>query len=211
MIIYNVTQGSDQWSLLRSGWSDESKSFTPFRFTASQIYCLSNLSKFKTRYEYLNEVTGVTSKNTTPNEHMKRGTRLEPLIRDMYIERSGNQVTEIGFVIPEWCPFIGVSPDGFVGDDGCIEIKAPMKMYKTPKPEHYAQMQMQMVVCERSWCDYVVYIEDIDEYKVTRILKDEIYWKNTLFPQIKEGIRDGLSIILENCLIDISSNDYFIS
>jgi putative phage-type endonuclease len=206
MKIFNVSQGSSQWHLLRRGWSDESGSFTPFRFTASQIYFLSGRSRFKTREDYLKEVTGTTINREEPNEHMLRGTRLEPIIRKMYERRSGNAVTEVGFVIPNWCPFIGVSPDGFVEDDGCIEIKAPCKMYDTPKPEHYAQMQMQMAVCEKSWCDYVVYVEDTNELKITRIPYDHYYWENTLYPLIKEGIKDGLEIILKTCLSDLVSD-----
>lgn len=81
MKIFNVSQGSAHWHLLRRGWSDESSSFTPFRFTASQIYCLSNLSRFKTRETYLKEVTGTSHHTEEPNEHMLRGTRLEPIIR----------------------------------------------------------------------------------------------------------------------------------
>jgi hypothetical protein len=95
----------------------------------------------------------------------------------MYVDRTGNHVSEVGFVIPSWCPFIGVSPDGLVGERGCIEIKAPVRMYNFPKPEHYAQMQMQMKVCERDWCDYVVYCESSDELEITRIKKTIITGK----------------------------------
>jgi len=202
MKIFDVVQGSDVWHSLRRGWGDESKYFTPFRFTASQIYCLSNLSRFKSREEYLYEVTGVTPCFLESNEHMSRGNRLEPLIRKMYEDKLKVKVIEVGFVIPEWCPFIGVSPDGFSGE-GCIEIKAPVKVYKDPKPEHYAQMQMVMAVCEKPWCDYVVYSERDDEMKITRVLYDEMYWNNTLYPNIQQGIQDGLKIILESCLSDL--------
>lgn len=205
MKIFNVTQGSDEWFKLRRGWSDESSSFTPFRFTASQIYCLSDLFRYKSREDYLNEVTGVCVSNFESNEHIERGVRLEPKIRKMYEEKMGVSVTEVGFVVPSWCPFIGVSPDGLM-DEGCIEIKAPVRVYEHPKPEHYAQMQMVMAVCERDWCDYVVYSERDDELKITKVLRDVYYWENTLYPQIKSGIRDGLEIILENCISDMLSD-----
>lgn len=116
----------------------------------------------------------------------------------MYVEKFDTPVTEVGFVIPDWCPFVGVSPDGFVGE-GCIEIKAPCKMYDTPKPEHYAQMQMQMAVCEKPWCDYVVYVEGTGELKITSIHYDHYYWENTLY----RLIRDGLEIILQTCISDL--------
>lgn len=199
MKIYNVSQGSEIWFKLRRGWSDESRYFTPFRFTASQIYCLSNLFRYKTREEYLNEVTGVIETKFESNEHMERGVRLEPTIRRMYEDLKKVSVKEVGFVVPSWCPFIGVSPDGLM-DEGCIEIKAPVKIYDTPKPEHYAQMQMVMAVCERKWCDYVVYSERDKDLRITRIPRDIYYWNNTLYPQIQMGIKDGLDIITEECI-----------
>lgn len=205
MVIYNVQQGSSKWHMLRRGWGEESKYFTPFRFTASQIYCLSDLNKYKSRDEYLKEVLGDSVINTVSNEHIERGVRLESHIRKMYENISNEDVSEVGFVIPEWCPFIGVSPDGLTRE-GCIEIKAPVKVYKHPKPEHYAQMQMVMAVCEKPWCDYVVYSELDDELSIKRINRDTYYWNNTLYPQIIQAISDCLDIIKQRCIDDIISD-----
>lgn len=203
MKIYNVSQGSNEWHNLRKGQAPESKYFTPFRFTASQIYCLSGLSAFKSRETYIMESLNIIDRDIITNEHMQRGNRLEPKIRQMYETKMNTEVTEVGFVIPEWCPFIGVSPDGLVSSDGCIEIKAPVKQYKHPKPEHYAQMQMTMKVCERSWCDYVVYSESDDTLNIKRIHMDDFYWDNTLYTQIKEAISESLYILNEICIADI--------
>jgi hypothetical protein len=54
------------------------------------------------------------------------------------------------------------SPDGLVGDDGCLEIKCPnssthIDTLKSGQVAHkyILQMQWQMVCANRQWCDFV--------------------------------------------------------
>jgi predicted phage-related endonuclease len=58
----------------------------------------------------------------------------------------------------------GASPDGLVGDDGLIEIKCPLTathietlLGQAPPSRYLAQMQWQMAVSGRAWCDFVSY------------------------------------------------------
>ena len=56
----------------------------------------------------------------------------------------------------------GVSPDGFVGDDGLVEVKCPrsanhlayLKAQSVPK-EHLAQLVHQLWITGRQWVDFV--------------------------------------------------------
>lgn len=202
--VFNVAQRSDEWRFLRGGAKSCIKGkipndwipyITPFRFTASEIYCLTGNSQFKTREKYIGEVSGAIEKTFTGNFHTRRGQRLEPRIREMYESNHGVKVVEVGFVVPKWCPFIGVSPDGLT-TDGCVEIKCPVSVWKSlledgvVKPEHYAQMQMAMIICDRPWCDYIVYSEGEDRYFEKRVERDFDYWKNELYPVIQSGIQE---------------------
>lgn len=180
---------------------------TPFRFTASEIYCLTGRSQYKSRGAYLGEVLGLIPRMFCGNEHTRRGERLEPAVRRRYEVSHGTVVEEVGFIVPRWCPYIGVSPDGLT-DEGCVEIKCPvcvwpdLKETGTVKPEHYAQMQMTMEICDRPWCDYLVYSERDDEYYEHRVMRDPAYWADVLHPAIDEAIAQGRKLVASETIHD---------
>ena len=96
---------------------------------------------------------------------MERGTELEPAARAAYEVERLCTVDEVGFVVHPDYPFIGVSPDGLVGDDGMVEIKCPAETSahlheQHIRAGHYAtyykhQINLQLAVTGRQWCDVV--------------------------------------------------------
>ena len=203
--VFNVSQRSEEWKFLRGNYRTPIKGpvpedwipyLTPFRFTAWEIFCLTGQNQYKSRDQYFQEVLGIIPRTFTGNVHTERGQRLEPKIREMYESKTNTKVVEVGFVVPKWCPYIGVSPDGLT-EEGCIEIKSPVRIWKelvdegVVKGEHYAQMQMAMIICERPWCDYVVYSELEDRYFEKRVPRDQTYWEETLYPCIQAAISEG--------------------
>lgn len=168
-------QGSDEWKELRKG-----------RTTASRV--LEVILKPKSVHY-----------QTPPNQAMIHGTEMEPIARQWYQEETGNQVEEVGIAIPKWDLRLGASSDGLVGDDGMIEIKCPLRMYDAIRtyfylkdrgregpnpvsPPHYAQIQMNLAVLDRDWCDYVVYTDN-DKF-IYRVNRDRTYW-DKLYQKIK--------------------------
>lgn len=97
------------------------------------------------------------------NADMQRGIDEEPRARDHYAETRGVAVTEVGLMILETDTFrLGYSPDGLVGDDGLIEIKAPrakthIQTWRTNSvPLGYqAQIQAALRVSGREWVDFI--------------------------------------------------------
>lgn len=92
------------------------------------------------------------------------GQEKEEEARIAYSFVTGHHVTEVG--IYKHPTIIGshASPDGLVGDDGCIEIKCPnsathIEVLKTKQIAHkyLLQMQWQMACADRQWCDFVSY------------------------------------------------------
>ena len=82
----------------------------------------------------------------------------------MYELETGETVKEVGFI--EYDEQVGVSPDGMIGEDGLVEIKClnDLNHFKhilygeaNIDSGHKWQMQMQMLVSGRKWCDYVLY------------------------------------------------------
>jgi predicted phage-related endonuclease len=113
------------------------------------------------------------------NADMERGNELEEMARNSYELETGNKVEQVGFV--ELSEHVGGSPDGVVGEGGLMEIKCPSdpvfaRFLYTRKidPGYYAQMQMQMYVTGRKWCDYVLFNENFPTTTVvTRVERDE--------------------------------------
>lgn len=150
-----VMQNTDEWLDLRMG-----------KFTASSF---KNLFGKKELATYKNEVYRVAFEIVTgerpesfSNEYMERGHDLEPFARKEYELQSFNDVSDGGFF--QLNKYVGCSPDGLVGEDGIVEIKCPkystMITYileqKLPS-EYYWQVQGQLFVTGRKWCDFFAY------------------------------------------------------
>ncbi|MCK4518175.1 YqaJ viral recombinase family protein, partial [Candidatus Babeliales bacterium] len=67
----------------------------------------------------------------------------------------------IGFVLRDESRRTGCSPDGLIGAEGLIEIKCPSTAVhlnnatEGPSLDYRRQMQFQMYVTGRAWCDFV--------------------------------------------------------
>lgn len=162
MLITQCEQGSDEWLNLRVN-----------KFTGSRFAALMNrLKNGKPGSEYNELITEITVERLTGcgitpfiNAAMKRGTELEPFGRAAYAEKTWSDVTECGFVHHNTLSYVGISPDGLVGDDGLVEIKCPASQSKhlaallegAHALEYHWQVQGQMWVTGRKWCDVVSY------------------------------------------------------
>jgi putative phage-type endonuclease len=113
---------------------------------------------------------------------MEWGTEQEPHARAAYEAREGVLVDEVDFVRH---PILeaGASPDGLVGEDGCIEIKCPntstMLEYiedRSVPRKYLLQMQWQLACTGRNWCDFVAFDPRLPEHLrllVIRVPRDE--------------------------------------
>lgn len=109
-------------------------------------------------------ITGWTEE-TPMTSDMWRGVESEPFAREVYAEHYGD-VTEVGFMRrdeKDWT--LGYSPDGLVGDDGLIEIKAPRAkthlrtILADEVPAMYVpQLQAGLLVSGRKWIDFVSFV-----------------------------------------------------
>lgn len=181
MIIHNVQQGSAEWLNLRAG-----------RFTATDAQALAEAKKGletvaleKTAYLLTGNLPDIFE-----NPAMQAGHIREPFARKAYEEYAGVKVETVGFI--EQDEFCGFSPDGLVGKDGLIEIKCKQDkahLYTVLSgkidPKHWAQMQFQLLVSGRKWCDYVCF---------NPMFKNPLYVKR-IWPdsELQAKISDGLA------------------
>ncbi|WP_062739007.1 lambda exonuclease family protein [Ralstonia mannitolilytica] len=124
------------------------------------------------------------------NAAMQWGTEQEPFARIAYMADRGVDVQEVGF-IQHATLMAGCSPDGLIAADGLIEIKCPvsathietLKTQHMPL-EHMPQVQGQMWIADRDWCDFVSYDPRMPEKLqmfVQRIPRDDQYIKALAF------------------------------
>jgi exodeoxyribonuclease (lambda-induced) len=133
----------------------------------------------------LERVTGRAVLGPYVNMEMRLGTEREPMARSLYESRFGVWVNEAGIALTDDRRF-GYSTDGFVEDEGCIEVKCPssadviVSMWATNDVSDYIhQIQGGLWLTGLKWCDLVVYVPDLavvgKELYVQRIARDEAF------------------------------------
>lgn len=138
--------------------------------TASRISDL--LAKTKTgwstsRANYAAELvverlTGASGESGYINAAMQHGIDTEPHAIAAYEFRESVTVLPSAFVKHPTLEWAGASTDGFVGDDGLVEIKCPLTathietlLGQKPPTKYLTQMQWEMACSGRQWVDFI--------------------------------------------------------
>jgi hypothetical protein len=176
----DAEQGSTEWLESRIGY-----------VTASKVSDVMAKGTGATKRNYMVKVLCETlSGRPTPtfkSDYMQDGNDNEPTARLAYELETGNTVVEQGFCyMPEIK--LGASTDGTVGEDGLIEIKNVKPAIQVDliitgkiKSQYVKQMQTQMYVLDRQWCDFVSFslgdddgeLPEAYKVKIIRVLRDE--------------------------------------
>jgi len=177
MIRHDVEQGSVAWVNLRLG-----------RPTASQAHRIITPRTMKpgaAQDKYLAELVAEwalghsVTDDTSP--FMDRGAGMEEEAVAWYELRHNCDVDRVGFITLD-DGSAGASPDGFVGDDGGLEIKVPaahthVAYLLDPLSDDYrAQIQMNLLISERAYWDRLSYHPTLPK-ALTRFLRDEPFIK----------------------------------
>ncbi len=150
-----MEQRSQEWLKARKG-----------KLTGSNVGAALGLNPWKTPEDLIRQMVrdyhGAESE-FTGNIATEYGTLHEPLATMEYFGKTGNFVEECGFFVHPGHDWLGASPDGLIVEDGVIEVKCPFGLrdkkepeFKTAEqqPHYYAQMQIEMAVTGRKWCDF---------------------------------------------------------
>lgn len=190
-MLVQVEQQTSEWLAMRIG-----------RVTASRVRDVLTTIKKKdseaaAKRNYRDELvcetlTGLTEENYV-NAAMEWGIENEPLARAAYERLYDVTVESGGFAIHPKIDLFGASPDGFVGEDGLIEIKCPntathlrwMLQGVIPE-EHKAQMYSEMVCAERKWCDFVSYDRRLP--KPLRLFVRRLEWDDAQIAEIEQKV-----------------------
>lgn len=179
MEIIDCEQHSDEWFAVRCG-----------KVTASHFAEVmakgrgGGASKTREKYmmQLLAERVSGRPEESYQNKWMEEGTEKEPDARFLYEWITDKKVEQVGFV--QATDDVGCSPDGLIDSDGQIELKCPKLtthigyILKDTLPSEYKpQVQGQLWVCERKWCDFVSYHPDYKKQQlfIHRVERDDAY------------------------------------
>ena len=193
MIILDHEQGTEEWFAARLGKPSASNFSKLITATGKPSASADG---------YINQLiaerlTG-QSEPFYQNEHMARGTELEPEAREAYEFITGEDVVEHGFILDDSGEF-GCSPDGlsFSGMTG-LEIKCPaantmVKYLRNPESlwkAYYQQIQGCMLVTGAVAWDAFAYHPEMPHVIVT-VERNEEY-----INQLAEQVKSAVNVIL---------------
>lgn len=174
---FDVLQGSPEWHALRLGIPTAScfdKIMTPKTMKPSE-------SRVKYAHKLIAEqILGVPLDDASSG-FIARGAEQEQDARDYYELKHDCDIEPVGFVTLD-NGRVGCSPDGLVGNDGLVEIKVPSAqvhvsyLLDVDGIGYKSQVQGQLWVCEREWCDTLSYNDKMPKALV-RQTRDEAFIK----------------------------------
>ena len=157
----NVEQGSDEWKQARLGHvtaSNMAEVMSKGKGTGEAV------GRYKYKVRLVAERLTMTAGESYTNAAMQWGIEQEQFACIAYEAQKETFVDKIGFVLHPEIKWLGVSPDRIVGQDGLIEVKCPNTtthldyLFDNKVPaEYYKQIQCQLWVTGRQWCDFVSY------------------------------------------------------
>lgn len=171
LLIFDCDQNTPEWHECRRGV-----------VTASRFADVLAKGQGITRRKYLYTLAGeILTGDVQPsytNDAMERGHEMEADAVGLYaFERDVEPVT---------CGFMrrgraGCSPDRLIGENGLLEVKSKLPHLQLEvlerndvPPEHKAQIQGQLWVSGRDWCDFVSYWPRLPLF-VKRVERDDKY------------------------------------
>ena len=205
---HEIEQNTPEWLKLRAGKITGSAVKAIMVVPRSGVF---NQQAQDYAYNIITEQeTGLSLADLYPmtSMDMQRGHDEEPIARALYEEMTFSTVEDGGFFEDG---ILGCSPDGLVGDDGVIEIKAPrphkhlpFKLKDTYNPDYKWQLAFNLKVSDREWIDYISYcsafpVESENQIHIKRLTKDDfkkefekIDERIELFVNFMEEIKQGL-------------------
>lgn len=176
--IITCEQGSDEWFKARLGIPTASC----FNFVCAERgprggdSSKERIGRRTYMYKLVGERITGKPKYEYNNDHMERGKEMEQEARDWYAFTTDLKPVQVGFLRRG---DVGCSPDSLIDKQGMLEIKTKLPHCQietlldgTLPTEHVKQVQGQLWVAAREWCDFVSYWPDLPGFRV-RVHRDE--------------------------------------
>jgi len=179
MRIIDAPQGTPEWLAARAGVATAS-CFAAIMATTRSGGEAAERRNYRSRL-VVERLTGKPVQSFQ-SAAMKQGTEREPFARMAFEAQTGYIVQEVGLCMHDTLP-AGASPDGFINEDGGLEIKCPelsnhlaYLQIKAEPAEYTWQIQGAMWITGRQWWKFVSFNPDFPEHLqliVRRIERNE--------------------------------------
>lgn len=190
-------QRSAEWFAQRRG-----------KLTGSNLASCLGLVSYTSRQQAYARAIGeeVTVDGVAPeppvNPACEHGVLYEPVAIRAYEKATGYAVQEAQFVLHPKHAYIGASPDGYIGNEGMVEVKCPYYIQKPHNdvPLHYyVQINCQLACTGRKWCDFVSWTSQ-NGMNIIRVFPDHILFDwlqrefyDQLYLELKDDSKTGFS------------------
>jgi YqaJ-like viral recombinase domain len=183
MIFIDVKQGTEEWLAQRIGRITASKFKDAVDRTAKGAR--TAMATLYAAQVAIERISHQPIDEQFVTWQMKRGIELEPAARMEYEAITGNFATESGIVTTDDGVF-SYSTDGYIGDDGLIEIKSLASAEKIvamwrdgDMSEYMHQIQGGLWITGRRWADFVMYCPQLEaigkQIYYRRVQRDESF------------------------------------
>jgi len=157
----NIEQGSEEWKVARLGHVTASNMADVMSKGKGSVEAIG---RYKYKVRLVAERLTQTAAESFSNAAMEWGVEQEQFAAMEY-EAANNVLTDkTGFWLHPDIKWLGVSPDRLVGHEGLIEVKCPNTtthlgyLFENKIPtDYFKQIQCQLWVTGRQWCDFVSY------------------------------------------------------
>lgn len=156
-----LEQGTDEWKRAKLGYVSGSSVADIMAKGKNGGESISR-KKYKTRLVAERLSSSLELQESFSSLAMEWGVKTEAQARQAYEVYANTFVDKTGFWKHPTIKWLGCSPDGLVGNNGLVEIKCPNTtthldyLWADEIPSaYYWQMQCQMWVTNREWCDFV--------------------------------------------------------
>ena len=169
-----IEQYSNEWFDLRLGKITSSGLSALMTEPKSKSDILSEGAKTYLKTKVTEKLT--RSRKEFQSEATSHGLMLEQEALSYYAFITGNKVSECGYM-EKISGVYGGTPDGFVNNDGIVQIKCPfnylnhvenglitdIETFKRKHKDYYWQCQSDILVSGRNYCDFASYCKEMPD------------------------------------------------
>ena len=198
----HIEQGTDDWKRARLGY-----------VSASNLDAVMAKGKSGEAVTRKNYKTRIVAERLTgdigdsySNAAMEWGVQTEAQAAMAYEVSKETFLDKTGFWKHNQIQWLGCSPDRLVGNDGLVEIKCPNTtthidywLAKKVPSEYVKQVQGQLWVMEREWCDFVSFDPRLPEKNrllIVRAYRDEEFIKQ-MQQEVEQFLNEVEALIIK--------------
>lgn len=175
------------------------------RITGSRLAAILNLSPYTTRRGVMREMVRQHFEDSDEfivNPIVRWGIEHEAQALADYAEHEclapGDVHGGQDFIAHPAYDFLGVTPDGLVGDDGLVEVKCPWLASYThinDRVDYQEQVQLQLECADRDWAHFAVWRPD-RELAISTVFR-EPNWLNDRLPKLNQFMEEYWEIVAD--------------